>query len=72
MYSIRAVGNGLKQAPGRLRAHLGSHRGLATSADAADVAQARKYCLNQLRSAFLVCMFRDLNTPLTAAQTRRL
>jgi hypothetical protein len=57
MYSIRAVSNGLKQAPRRLGARSASHRGLATSVDVADVAQARKYCLNQLRSAFLVCMF---------------
>lgn len=46
MYSIRAAGNGLKQASRKAR-HF--HRGLATGREASDVAQARKYCLNQLR-----------------------
>jgi hypothetical protein len=46
MYSVRAVRHGLKQASCTAYAF---RRGLATTAHAADVAQARKYCLNQLR-----------------------
>ena len=46
MYHTRAFGSGQKQAS-RLAHQL--RRGLATAPDAADVAQARKYCLNQLQ-----------------------
>ncbi|KAL2020801.1 hypothetical protein VTK56DRAFT_7894 [Thermocarpiscus australiensis] len=57
MYSIRAFGKGLKQASRRAR---GCRRSIATSTDS-DVAQARKYCLNQLRhgdyEAYLIRQF---------------
>ena len=49
MYHIRPFGSGQKQAS-RLAHQL--RRGLATAPDAADVAQARKYCLNQLKFVF--------------------
>jgi hypothetical protein len=56
MYSVRTLGNGLKQASRRAPQF---RRGAATNAAATediDVAQARKYCLNQLRSVSFALM----------------
>ncbi len=56
MYHTRALGSGQKQAS-RLARQL--RRGLATAPDAADVVQARKYCLNQLKCV----LFSRLSAP---------
>ena len=75
MHSVRTLGNGLKQASRRA---CQFRRGVATNADNAaatgdaDVAQARKYCLNQLRFAPAEFILLDGNIQLTAFQTWRL